>query len=1014
MSERMAKQRLLQRSIERAMDNFKKIGKNNVTPAKIRTRIASLKEAWSQYQEGHATLTQVTPAATQATLDYFTQGQFESTEDVFTTTWEYMAELLEEMEPILQTLRDKVNHAVAALKNLTRKSEELWNDTLVHLIVQKLDPITRKAWNVKVGDTDDPPSYDDLKNFLTSRARALEDFAIASSSKAAVTSKVHTATASAHAQNKCPLCKSQHFLNLCPKFISKSASQRREIIKQHQRCFNCLSAKHAVQACRSKYSCRVCDKKHHSMLHSDSDSCSSSSDAAALNCSSPQIADSKPEVNSLLVSTATKNLSPILLATAWVTVRVASGRTAVVRALLDQGSEMTFISQTLAQTLRAKRLKMPISVSAVGGINAGTFQHVTNIFISSRKSLVPSFATTALILKSLTSYTPKRNADISSLSYLSDLPLADADPTSSDPISIIIGADLYSDIILDGVRKGGPGTRSPKTLSSVEELPRQSLLSPQEKQCEEHFCSTHSRDPNGRYVVRLPFKETPPLNIGSSRFRAEKLLHTLTRRFHDKPEVAKEYHDFLSQYELLGHMRPAPLPQNQSEQLVYLSHHGVIREDSSTTHLRVVFNASSVTSNGTSLNDHLHAGPKLQTDITSIILQWRRYKYVYSSDIAKMYRQIRVDSRDINYQRILWKPLPSESVTDYQLLTVTYGMACAPYLALRVLKQLVVDEGRNFPLAVPILRDNIYVDDVLFGADDPNIIRKTRDQLIALLTRGGFELHKWASNSPSLLDDIDIENHGLAGKKPLSPDERLNILGIGWHPATDVFEFRVSLDNGIPSTKRTILSAIAKFYDPLGWVTPVTITAKTLMQNLWRIKLEWDERIPETLLTKWREIYSRLRHLGDLQITRWTGIGPDTRHAEIQGFADASNKAYAAVVYVKIVSASGQTTITLLIGKSKVAPLKYTAQYTAVGIVCVDGEWRHVPTEDNPADCASRGMLGNEILEHSLWWHGPSWLHFEADKWPCRDTCTPPSAPLEERVISLQCSKPQDQWDLAE
>ncbi|XP_011879464.1 PREDICTED: uncharacterized protein LOC105568410, partial [Vollenhovia emeryi] len=783
MSERMAKQRLLQRSIERAMDNFKKIGRNNLTPAKIRTRIASLKEAWAQYQEGHATLTQVTPAATQATLDYFTQGQFESTEDVFTTTWEYMAELLEEMEPIvspnpstsasrfpseasafslshlppiklppfdgnydeweqfrdrftalirqnkdltnfarmhflssclkgraaeciaslsvtannfeiawhaltsryenkrrslnvhlstlvnltaitresaseLQTLRDKVNHAVAALKNLNRKSEELWNDTLVHLIVQKLDPITRKAWNVKVGDTDDPPSYDDLKSFLTSRARALEDFAIASSSKAAVTSKVHTATASAHAPNKCPLCKSQHFLNLCPKFVSKSASQRREIVKQHQRCFNCLSAKHAVQACRSKYSCRVCDKKHHSMLHSDSDSCPSSSDAAALNCSSPQIADSKPEVNSLLVSTATKKLSPILLATAWVTVRVASDRTAVVRALLDQGSEMTLISQTLAQTLRAKRLKMPISVSAVGGINAGTFQHVTNIFISSRKSLVPSFATTALILKSLTSYTPKRNADISSLSYLSDLPLADADPTSPDPISIIIGADLYSDIILDGVRKGGlgyplaqnsvlgwvisgpthssaPNDRSTATTSSshcsfnsisvhhvvgspsldvelrrfweVGELPRQSLLSPQEKQCEEHFCSTHSRDPNGRYVVRLPFKETPPLNIGSSRFRAEKLLHTLTRRFHDKPEVAKEYHDFLSQYELLGHMRPAPLPQNQSEQLVYLPHHGVIREDSSTTHLRVVFNASSVTSNGTSLNDHLHA-----------------------------------------------------------------------------------------------------------------------------------------------------------------------------------------------------------------------------------------------------------------------------------------------------------------------------------------------------------------------------------------------------------------------
>ncbi|XP_070151970.1 uncharacterized protein [Polyergus mexicanus] len=310
----------------------------------------------------------------------------------------------------------------------------------------------------------------------------------------------------------------------------------------------------SAQECRSKFSCRVCHKKHHSMLHVDSDSSSSALKNAPSNCSSPQASNSTPEVNSLNASTVTRKHSPVLLATAWVIVRSPSGRTAVVRALLDQGSEMTFISESLAQLLRVKRIRMPISVSAVGGIHAGTFQHTTHIFISPRNSLVPSLSTTALIMKSLTSYTPKQNVDISSLSYLSDLPRADADPTSPDPINIIIGADLYNDIILDGVRKGGVGQpiaqnsvlgwiisgpitssttnnpSSPTILSGncafsrvsthhivgspsleeelrrfweVKELPRQTHLTLQEQQCEEHFSLTHSRESDERFQESL-------------------------------------------------------------------------------------------------------------------------------------------------------------------------------------------------------------------------------------------------------------------------------------------------------------------------------------------------------------------------------------------------------------------------------------------------------------------------------------------------------------------------------
>ncbi|KAL6419161.1 hypothetical protein ACFW04_014038 [Cataglyphis niger] len=125
--------------------------------------------------------------------------------------------------------------------------------------------------------------------------------------------------------------------------------------------------------------------------------------------------------------------------------------------------------------------------------------------------------------------------------------------------------------------------------SPSRETPHDKFISHRtEKQCEKYFCSNHSRDFDGRHFVR---KKCSSL-----------------RRFHDKPKVAKEYREFMSDYQRLGHRRPAPIAQNQIEHI------------SSTTRLHVVFNASSVTTNGTSLNNQLNAGLKLQTDFMSVIL----------------------------------------------------------------------------------------------------------------------------------------------------------------------------------------------------------------------------------------------------------------------------------------------------------------------------------------------------------------------------------------------------------
>ncbi|XP_039315199.1 uncharacterized protein LOC113005795 [Solenopsis invicta] len=618
---------------------------------------------------------------------------------------------------------------------------------------------------------------------------------------------------------------------------------------------------------------------------------------------------------------------------------------------------------------------MPLEISTVGGVNIGKSRYAAQIQVAPINGSASALATTASILKSLTKYSPSQPRNHNEWTHLAHLALADPTPFSAEPIDAIIGADLYSEMLFDKVIKGAPGQPAaqatifgwilsgpisdpspPGHVISVrhcaKEVPRKPPLTPEEQQCEDHFANTHSRGPDGRYIVRLPFKRGPPIEIGNSRATAEWLLRALHRRLSVRPELKIEYSQFLCDYESLNHMHRVT-EANDSSQTVYVPHHAVIRDGSATTHLRVVFNASCQTSNATSLNDHLLAGPKLQADLSAVILRWRLFRYIYAADITKMYRQIQIDPRDINYQRILWSPEPNNPVLTFRLSTVTYGTACAPFLALRVIRQLVADEGAAFPLAASVLSENVYVDDVLFGADSVPRLKQIRTQVCSLLRQGKFELRKWSSNSAELLDDISVEDHGIACDKTLQSDESLKILGIIWSPSTDVFQFKVSFDSVQSTTKRSILSTISKLFDPLGWSTPITITAKMFIQTLWQSKLDWDDVLPPDFLIQWERIQFSLSELHGLSLPRWVQHEAQTEQCELHGFADASAQAYAAVVYLRLVSKSGVVTTQLLIGKSKVAPLT-PLNYASISTNINDNE---VTTED---------LQKNVIVEENL------------------------------------------------
>ena len=198
----------------------------------------------------------------------------------------------------------------------------------------------------------------------------------------------------------------------------------------------------------------------------------------------------------------------------------------------------------------------------------------------------------------------------------------------------------------------------------------------------------------------------------------------------------------MREYQSLGHMHRASLNTLSMHRCFFLPHHGVVKESSTTTKLRTVFNASAKTKAGYSLNVFLHVGPNLFSGTVDLLTRWRQYSYVFSADVEKMFRQIIVHEADQHVQAVLWRESESTEIESFFLTTVTFGLACSPFLASRTLKQLAQDEAANYPLGSYILEKEIYADDVLSGDFTLAGAKAKQKQVINLLLNGGFNLRK--------------------------------------------------------------------------------------------------------------------------------------------------------------------------------------------------------------------------------------------------------------------------------
>lgn len=347
----------------------------------------------------------------------------------------------------------------------------------------------------------------------------------------------------------------------------------------------------------------------------------------------------------------------------------------------------------------------------------------------------------------------------------------------------------------------------------------------------------------------------------------------------------------------------------------YLPHHCVIKPSSTTTKLRVVFDGSAKSSSGISINDALIPGPIVQNDLVAILLNFRCFRYVVTLDVPKMFRQIGVQSADRKYQRIVWRDSSDQPLKNFELQTVTYGLASSPFLATMALKQLAIDHSEEYPLAAAAIEKCFYMDDALTRAQTLEEACKLQQELVQLLRRGCFDAHKWCSNSDVILEDVPDELKG-DGVNVSDIDSKaiVKTLGVAWSPKEDWFSFCVPSNNSNPEhplTRRKVLSEVARIFDPLGLIGPVLTTAKLFLREIADTTTDWDAPLPQAFVNRWKLFREGLVTMNRLKIPRWI-LSATAISTELHGFADSSKQAYGACLYTRILQSDGTFVMKLI------------------------------------------------------------------------------------------------------
>ena len=392
---------------------------------------------------------------------------------------------------------------------------------------------------------------------------------------------------------------------------------------------------------------------------------------------------------------------------------------------------------------------------------------------------------------------------------------------------------------------------------------------------------------------------------------------------------------------------------------------------------------------------------------------------------------MKLDEADRDFTRFLWLSNPEDPNSEldvYRFKVVLFGSVSSPFMLNATLR---LHLRINTSEVAKDMSKNLYVDNIVSGGTTEQSVTQYFREARRIMSKANFNLRSWASNSQCLQTVAQEE-------KVADENKVVSVLGLHWDTAEDKLSFipkKIDSTANSTVTKRKILQYSSKIFDPLGFLSPITIRAKLLIQELWQKNMDWDENLDEATTNKWNEIADDLQATAKATIQRcyFTHSYSDKdRLPQLHVFADASTKAYGAVVYIQ----QGNET-TFVIAKARVAPLKqltlpklelmaalvatrlakfvvksFYGHFDGMSIqfwsdsqivlhwlhsqkklkqfisnrikeinqTMPNAKWGYCPTKDNPADLLTRG-ISYKAFESSFWMEGPTWLK-EKSNWP--------------------------------
>lgn len=705
-------------------------------------------------------------------------------------------------------LLDEVSKHLTSLEGLELTKDILYDSFIIHIVSNKLDKNTIRDW-IEIKYHTDLPTLDEFMNFLKDKSDILQCLDDTQQSTKSIGNLSKNRNNPVHlllSTNKslsCNYCKQVHTIYKCPQFLALNVDTRIQKIKNLHLCENCLLAGHDKQNCKHG-NCTICKRKHNTLLHKQYNATPPVNNAS----NEPTTSTNMVVNHNLNTILKTETFTNSLLSTVTCQIKDNRGNFHQIRALLDCGAQSNIITEKACSLLNIPLLPTNVSISGIGQ----NISHINKKCSITLYSCVNDheYTISCLVVPVITGNIPFTYFNPSTLNIPEYVQLSDPGVGCPQDVDLLLGANIFWDLLLNEKIKlknnmlintvfgwivtGAlpidtnkimmcnfskihiPEDDQLKKFWEIEEIKGSNqFLSQDDIECESLFNANTFRVENGQFVVKFPLKQSPEL-LGSSKPDAIRRFKTLEKRFADV-HFKQLYTDFIKEYENLGHMTKLTIEPNGIK--YFLPHHGILKEMSTTTRLRVVFDGSCKTSTGWSLNDIQYIGPKVQNDIINILLRFRTYKFVVSADISKMYRQILIDREHRPLQQILWRDNPESNFCIYQLNTVTYGTRSAPYLAIKCIKTLAEHNMNQYPKACETILNDMYVDDLLTGSNDLIELQKLCKDIYDVLASANFILRKWNSNNFQVVcgfKDNNISNAIL----DIGDKESCKILGIQW------------------------------------------------------------------------------------------------------------------------------------------------------------------------------------------------------------------------------------------